>query len=360
MSEENEDSDKQFDPTPKKLADARKKGELAKSNDLTTAASYGGFLIAAAAFGSGSLLVFGSAMMTFFEHASRLSEVMFAGGPTPLMGDAFWITGMSLLPWLTLPGIAALLAVIAQRAVVFAPSKLAPKLNRISPISGAKNKFGRAGLFEFAKSTTKLIIYGVIMGLFLAAQRDRIIATIGLSPTMISAELGRLIVQLMLLVLCVAAVIGGIDYLWQAAEHIRKNKMSRKEIMDEVKHSEGDPHLKQQRRQKGITLAMNKMLADVPEADVVVVNPTHFAVALKWDQTSLSAPVCVAKGVDEIAARIRDVAIENAVPIHSDPPTARALFADVEIGDEIAPDHYQAVAAAIRFAETVRQKARRG
>ena len=103
---------------------------------------------------------------------------------------------------------------------------------------------------------------------------------------------------------------------------------------------------------------MNKMLADVPTADVVIVNPTHFAVALKWDRSAGSAPVCVAKGVDEIAARIRELASEHAVPLHSDPATARALHASVEIGSEIAPDHYRAVAAAIRFAENIRQKAK--
>ena len=116
--------------------------------------------------------------------------------------------------------------------------------------------------------------------------------------------------------------------------------------------------LKQQRRQKGIAIAMIQMLADVPTADVIVVNPTHYAVALKWSRESAGAPICVAKGVDEIAARIRDLATENMVPIHSDPPTARTLFATVKVGDEISPEHYGAVAAAIRFAESVAQKAK--
>ena len=127
--------------------------------------------------------------------------------------------------------------------------------------------------------------------------------------------------------------------------------------MDEVKHSEGDPHIKQQRRQRAVEIAMNQMLSDVPDAGCRDRQPTHYAVALKWDRLSSGAPVCVAKGIDEIAARIREVAAENAVPIHSDPPTARALHASVDIGDEISPDHYVPVAAAIRFAEAVRRKA---
>ena len=129
--------------------------------------------------------------------------------------------------------------------------------------------------------------------------------------------------------------------------------------MDELKESEGDPMMKQQRREKAVSIATNQMLRDVPEAAVVIVNPTHFAVALKWDPSAPHAPICVAKGVDLVAARIREIAQENAVPIHSDPPTARALHATVEIGEEIRPDHYAAVAAAIRFADMLRAKARK-
>ncbi|MGB8814338.1 MAG: EscU/YscU/HrcU family type III secretion system export apparatus switch protein, partial [Paracoccaceae bacterium] len=122
--------------------------------------------------------------------------------------------------------------------------------------------------------------------------------------------------------------------------------------------SEGDPHAKAQRRQRGYDIATNKMLADVATADVIVVNPTHYAVALKWDRTAKRAPICVAKGVDEIAARIRERAAEAGVPIHRDPPTARALHASVELGQEIRPEHYRAVAAAVRFAEAMRRRAK--
>jgi flagellar biosynthetic protein FlhB len=153
-------------------------------------------------------------------------------------------------------------------------------------------------------------------------------------------------------------VIGAVDFLWQVSEHHRKNRMSHEELKEEVKQSEGDPHMKQQRRQRGMDIATNRMLRDVPSADVVIVNPTHYAVALKWDRGKVGAPVCVAKGVDEIAARIREVAAEAGVPMRRDPATARALHASVEIGQEILPEHYRAVAAAIRFAEAMRAKAR--
>jgi flagellar biosynthetic protein FlhB len=130
--------------------------------------------------------------------------------------------------------------------------------------------------------------------------------------------------------------------------------------VDETKNSEGDPHLKQERRARAQAIAAQQMMSDVPKADVIIVNPTHYAVALKWARKAGSAPTCVAKGVDEIAMRIREVAMENGVPIHSDPPTARALHAVTEIGHEIAPDQYQAVAAAIRFADQMRDRARKG
>jgi flagellar biosynthetic protein FlhB len=134
--------------------------------------------------------------------------------------------------------------------------------------------------------------------------------------------------------------------------------MTRKEMTDEMKESEGDPHVKGQRRSRAIAIATNRMLADVDAADVVVVNPTHYAVALKWDRVRGDAPRCVAKGVDEVAARIRERATLAGVPIHRDPPTARALHASLEIGDEVARADWRAVAAAIRFAEKMRARAR--
>ncbi len=173
-----------------------------------------------------------------------------------------------------------------------------------------------------------------------------------------SGEFGALVTGLMKVVLLISGALGLGDALWQAAEHRRKNMMSREDLKEETKQAEGDPMQKQQRRQKAIEIALNGMLSDVAEADVVIVNPTHYAVALKWDKMSTQPPILMAKGVDEIAARIREAANEHAVPIRSDPPTARAIHATVELGEPIQPDQYRAVAAAIRFAEAIRKKAR--
>ncbi|PJI86115.1 flagellar biosynthetic protein FlhB [Yoonia maricola] len=357
MSGQEEDSDKQYEPSQKKLDDARKKGEIARSADLTTAAAYGGLLIVMLTIGPVALIDLSTAMSVLLEQSNDLSSAVFAGGGIALHGGILGEILWGLAPWFALPAALAIVSVTLQRGFLFTASKVAPKLNRVSPISGVKNKFGRQGLFEFAKSSTKLTIYCVILGFFLVGQIERIIGSMQLPPRLIIVELGRMLVALMVIVLLVSLVLGAVDYLWQRAEHTRKNRMSRKEMMDELKQAEGDPFIKQQRRQRGHDIATNKMLADVPTADVVIVNPTHYAIALKWDRSAAMAPICVAKGVDEIAGRIREIAAENAVPLHSDPPTARALHAEVALGQEISQDHYRAVAAAIRFAEEIRKKA---
>ena len=357
MSQSDDSAEKSHEPTQKKLDDARRKGEVAKSADITTAAAYGGLLLAMLTLGAGSLSTLGSTMANLLDRADSLSLIWFQDGGTPLAAGLLARLVPPVLGWFAIPAIAVILAIIAQRAFVVAPDKLQPKLSRISPLANAKNKFGRAGLFEFAKSLTKLSIYAFILGVFLYRRLPDILITSRLVPTSGLIVLGRLTVEFLAIVLVIAAAIGAVDLLWQRQEHLRKNRMSHKELTDETKQTEGDPHLKQQRRQRGYEIAMNQMLRDVPDADVVVVNPAHYAVALKWSRTAGAAPKCVAKGVDEVAARIREVAAAAAVPIHRDPPTARALFATVEIGREILPEHYQTVAVAIRFAETMRAKA---
>lgn len=351
------DEDKQHEPTQKKLDDARKKGEVPKSTDLMTAASYGGFLVAAYVFGGGSLQDLGQLFASLLDHADILSLAIFTDNATPVTAGLMLATVGALSPWFVLPTLFVLLMILSQKSLVVAPDKLIPKMSRISPMSNAKNKFGRAGLFEFGKSFSKLAIYSVVLSVFLYNNLAEIVSTVHLEPAMATVILLNLVVRFFFLVLVISGAIGALDFLFQYHEHMSKNRMSHKEMKDENKNSEGDPHMKQQRRQKGFEIAMSQMMASVPDADVIIVNPTHFAVALRWDRTIGGAPICVAKGVDEIAAKIRERAGESGVPIHSDPPTARAIYAVVEIGSEIHSDHYQAVAAAIRFAEEIRKKA---
>lgn len=357
MSDDDGAVEKEHEATPHKLDEARRKGEVVKSAELAVAAGYAGLWAAALLPGSAGFVDFATRAMVLIDQSDSLAPLILAGGSSA-MGGILGGFVVSILPWFAVPAALVLGVLFAQRAIVFAPDKLMPKLSRISPLSNAKQKFGREGLFEFAKSAVKLIVVSVLLGFFLAARLPAMLAALYLDPAPISALLMQMIGEFLLLVLGIALVIGGIDYLWQRSQFLRRNRMSRQELLDEMKQSEGDPYMKQTRRQRAYDIATNRMLSDVPKADVVIVNPTHYAVALKWNRASGRAPICVAKGTDGVAARIREAAATAGVPLHSDPPTARALHAVVEIGREIRPEHYRAVAAAIRFAEAMRQRAR--
>lgn len=357
-SGDQDETDKPHEPTPQKLKKAREKGEIARSTDLSVAAGYAGLVLATLAVGPQTASTLGSGMMVLLDQPDRLASAFFSGAIQAPFGRVLLGTIWSLAPWFLLPAGAVILSIVAQRGLVFAPTKLEPKISRISLLKNAKNKFGRSGLFEFFKSATKLVVYSVCLGVFLNSKLPEMISSIGTSHGMAVSLLARMCVEFMLIVLLIAGLIGALDAVWQHNEHLRKNRMSRKEITDETKDTEGDPHIKQQRRQRAQQIAMNQMIAEVPNADVLIVNPTHFAVCLKWDKSKGSAPVCIAKGVDEMAAAIRRSAMLAGVPIHHDPPTARALHATTELGQEVPEEHYRAVAASIRFAERMRIRAK--
>lgn len=354
-----EEAEKSHEATPKKLEEARKRGELPKSTDLTAAASYLGLILSFVVLGPFAINTIGSAGIALFQAADLTSVTDAELSGTALIGHLLTQVVIAIAAIAALPIIFVVAALTAQQAWVFAPNRIEPKLSKISMLSGAKNKFGANGLFEFAKSAFKLCVVCGILVWFAMQNIERLLAAVALTTEQGFALLGDLIVQFLLMVFVLTLLVGGVDYLWQVASHLRKNRMSRKEVEDETKSTEGDPHHKQARRQRGYEIAMNQMLAEVPKADVILVNPTHYAVALKWSRASMGAPVLVAKGADEIAARIREIAQASNIPIHSDPPTTRALHATIEIGQQIAPEHYRAVAVAIRFAEKMRSKARR-
>ncbi len=359
MSQEDE-GDKPHEPTQRKLDEARKKGEIPRSQDLSTAATYGGLLLAAVAAGADSLKGVGSSLMVLVDQSDRLSLLFVSDHSSALpmgslVGQILWL----MSPFFVIPALAALLTIISQRAFLVTPSKLKPKMSRISLISNAKNKFGRNGFFEFGKSFAKLVIYSTVLAIFLANRLPEMAGSLRTDPGIATAMLLRLCIEFMFVVLLISLVIGGIDFMWQRAEHIRKHRMSDKDLRDEQKETEGDPYMKSERRSRGEAIALNQMLVEVPSADVIITNPTHYAVALKWSREPGAAPQCVAKGTDEVAAKIRQIAQENAVPIHRDPPTARALHDNTEVGQEIAPAHYRAVAAAIRFADQMRVKSKK-
>lgn len=353
MSEQDEASEKSHEPTQKKLDDARKKGEVARSTDVNVALSYFGVWLLLAMAGGSVISGFGVAMQSVLSEAFEPQRVLvFSSGLfAPLLVEA----GGLFAIFAGVPAGLIVLALLSQRSLIFTPSKVQFKASRLSVLKNAQNKFGRGGLFEFAKSFVKLVVFSLFLTLFLKWNFDIVVGASASSARGSILVLFDLIKTFLSLTVVIAASIAVIDYGWQVMEHHRKNRMSHKDMLDESKESEGDPHLKQARRGRAQEIAMNQMMGDVPFADVVIVNPTHFAVALKWEGSRTSAPKCVAKGVDEVALRMRSIATDANVAIHSDPPTARALFAVVEIVQEIRPEHYAAVALAIRFADTLRK-----
>jgi flagellar biosynthetic protein FlhB len=357
-ADETDSADKEHEASPQKLIEARKKGDVPRSADLLTAAGIAGFVLALIGLGGWAVTRTGTAGMVLLDQADRLSHLMVTGAGNPLGGLLLGMAGPPLALVLVSP-LLVLAAAIATRTLVVAVDRISPKWSRISPVATARHKFGLEGLTEFAKNALKLGLVAAILYRYLAARLDEVLTTVYLAPALSAAVLARLVTEFLFILLLISVALGGVDYLWQVHLHRQRNRMSRKEMMDEYKESEGDPHLKAARRQRAQEVATNRMLADVASADVVVVNPTHYAVALRWDRGKKRAPICVAKGVDEIARVIRARAAEHGVPIHSDPPTARAIHATVELGQEIRVEHYRAVAAAIRFADAMRRKARR-
>lgn len=351
MSED--DSEREHEPTPQKLEQARRQGDLVRSAEISTAASYAGLLAASLALGPMALRELG-------ERAVALVEQRFDGTGS-LFGPALGGAGRMILatmPFFAMPAVAVLIAIFAQRAFVFAPEKLMPRLSRINPIANATQKFGWDGLAEFVKSFVKLGAVALLLGYFIAQDLPTLLMTQYQEVRLSSSELMRQFVGFLSWVLALSVTVAALDWIWQRHVFLRRNRMTRQELLDDMKQSEGDPHVKGQRQRRAEEVATQRMLTEVPKADVVIVNPTHYAVALSWNRGSGRAPVCVAKGIDEMAARIRERAATAGIPVRSDPPTARALYATVEVGREILPEHYAAVAAAIRFAEAMRKKAR--
>lgn len=355
MSED--DSEKSFEPSQKRLDDARKQGDVPRSMDLSTAAVYGAAALAINLMGHSLMDSLGSAATSLIEQSDHLSRAMVISSRAPVMGLMLHFAAPVLL-LLALPMVAAVVVIAGQGGFTFAADRIEPKWSRISPLKALGQKFGREGLFSFGKSLLKLIVVCILVAAMVPQYADQLL----LSPRFSAGQTGLLMMQIILhflfLAFLASLVFGVLDYGWQWLQHRRRNMMSRQDMVEEHKESEGDPNAKGQRRQKGREIALTQMLQDVAKADVILVNPTHYAVALKWQRGDRSAPICLAKGSDEVAGRIRAKAAEVGVPIHRDPPTTRAIFATVEVGHPIRPEHYKSVAAAIRFAEAMRKRAK--
>ena len=325
---------------------------------MTAAATYLGFLGVVATAGAFGISHAASVLMMFVAEPDRLTGLILGPGGPGLTGAIMLEALSALAPIFVVPIAAVLVSLFAQQAITVSGDKLQPKWSRLSLIANAKRKFGATGLVEFAKASIKLAAIATALFWYLARDLDRMIGASTAEAQVLGGMMMQSLVVLLTITSVIAVSIGGIDLVWQRFDHARRLRMSYQDLREESRQSDGDPHVKAQRRSRAQAIATNRMLLDVPAADVVIVNPTHYAVALKWSRAKGSAPVCVAKGEGEVALAIREVAATAGVPVHSDPPAARALHAAVRIGQEIAPEHYRAVAAAIRFADRMRRAAR--
>ncbi len=360
MSEESESSqEKSFDASETKIRQSREKGDTPQSTEANTLMVY--FGLAFAIWGVGDWVVgrVHVALSGMLARPSEMGERILGsddGGTIANGAASFFLDPiLSATPIFLILIIAVLVSLIVQRAIVFAPSKIQPKLSRISPISNAKQKYGGQGMVEFGKRVMKLTFVATIAGMFLWTIFPDLPGQAATEPGLILPQMGAAAFQLTLCMVGAIAIITFFDLPYSLFAHLKKLRMTLTEVRDENKESEGDPHMKSARRAKAQEISQASMLQDVKTADVIIVNPTHYAVALRWDREVGGVPVLVAKGVDEIAARIRHQAKLHDIAIYSDPPSARAIHASVELGESIRPEHYAAVAASIHFADSLKR-----
>jgi flagellar biosynthetic protein FlhB len=346
MAEERDQSERSEEPTQKRLDEAIRRGDVVKSQEVNT-----WFIIGAAAL---NLMIFSGSMGGGLETALRglianAHTVAFDGGGLmrliARLGSE--IIAAAAIPFLVLMG-AAVAGNMIQHRFLWSAEPLRPALSKISPGAGLKRLFSRQALVNFAKGLAKLAIVGGIMGALLWPERSRLDALVDTDPAGTLGITRSLSLSTLGVVVAVLTVIAALDYLWQYRQWYERQKMSLRELKEEFKQTEGDPAIKAKIRQLRQTRARKRMIAQVPKASVVITNPTHFAVALQYER-GMNAPVCLAKGADAVALRIRAVAEEARVPIVENPPLARALHATVELDQEIPPEHYKAVAEVISY-----------
>src|SRR5581483_2179556 len=352
MAEQDDDTERSEDPTLKRLDEAVERGDVAKSQEVNT-----WFIIA-----GGTLI-----LMAF-------SDRMGAGLLTSLRGilaNAHAITvdgngllnvttklGAEILAAVALPFLLLALAAIGgnmvQHRLVWSGDALMPKLSKVSPAAGFKRLFSKQALANFLKGMAKLVLIGSVMASMLWPERHRLEGLVATDPAAILPFTKSLALSVMGAVVAILAVIAAADYLFQYRVWFERQKMSLREIKEEYKQSEGDPMVKGKLRQLRLARMKKRMLAQVPKASVVITNPTHYAVALQYEK-GMSAPLCVAKGADAVALKIREVAAKHSVPIVENAPLARALHATVQIDQEIPPEHYKAVAEVIGYVMRLRR-----
>jgi flagellar biosynthesis protein FlhB len=352
MAEQTEEDDRTEEPTQHKLEEAIKKGDVAKSQELNTLFVLGGFAIAIVILSKPVAANLALDMRAFLMNAHQVpgdAASMLSVGRTALI---MALTAMAL-PFLFFM-FAGLTGGAIQHRPLWTVDPMQPKLERISMLKGAKRMFGKEALVNFTKGLLKITIVGSLAAAIMWSERNDLDLLVQLDPAMMGGVVQSLSVKLMLGVLTLFFFVAIGDALYQRMSWHKRQRMTRKEIRDEYKQTDGNPEVKAKMRQLRSMRVRRRMMASIPDATVIITNPTHYAVALKFEK-GMQAPICVAKGVDSLALRIRKVAGEHDVPIIENPPLARALHATVDIDEEIPVEHYKAVAEVVGFVLRLRR-----
>jgi len=351
-----DDAEKTEEPTQKRLEDARKKGDVPKSQEVNTWFVMVGITLLIALFSGDAALKLKNLLTGFLENADSI----------PMDGDniVFLITntGTSVLAILMVPFLILIVFAIGGNVFQNPPNisaeQLKPKLNKISPASGAKRLFSSTSLMNFVMGLAKLAIVSVMMFFIIWPERDRLDSMVRSDIITLLPLLRDMSVNLLVGVISVLTVIAVADLIYQRQKWTKKQRMTFQEVKDEHKQMEGDPIIKGKLRQLRLERGRKRMMASVPEASVVITNPTHYAIALKYEK-GMGAPVCLAKGIDTIALKIREIAEEHDIPVVENPPLARALYATADIDGEIDSEHYKAVAQVIGYVMNIRGRLQR-
>jgi len=352
MADENDTADKTEDPTQKRLDDAHERGDVAKSQEINTWFMISGATLVLSTF-SGSI---GGGILVPMRNLIANSWMVQVDGPglLALMQSLEYAVLAALGVPLLMLALAAIAGNLVQHRLVWSGESLKPKFSKLSPAAGAKRVFGKQAAANFAKGFFKVLALGTLMTAVLWPERHRLEAMVRFDPAAVLGVTTTLTLHLMGAVVAALAIVAIADYLFQYRQWFERQKMSLQEIKEEFKQSEGNPQIKARIRQLRQASMKKRMMAAVPKASVVITNATHYSVALSYER-GMSAPVCVAKGVDTIAFKIREVAKAHDIPIVENVPLARALYATVEIDDEIPVEHYHAVAEIIGYVMGLRR-----
>jgi flagellar biosynthetic protein FlhB len=355
MAEEGDDEDKTEEPSQKRLDEALQRGDVVKSQEVSTFFGLGAITVMVAFLSTGVGHNLASPLAEIFDHAAEI-QMDQAGLTAVYMEVGKLLATVMILP-LAMFMIFGIVGNMIQHRIVWSLDPLIPKFSKVSPIAGFKRLFSLDSLINLGKGLIKIFIVGAAMWIAISPEMKRLDGIVASEPIGVLAITQRLAVKLMTAVMIVMALMAGADYIYQRQRWLGRLRMSRHDLKEEFKQQEGNPEIKQKLRQLRQARSRKRMMAAVPSATVIVANPTHFAVALKYEP-GMSAPKCIAKGIDSIALKIREVAEASNVPVVENPPLARALHASVEIDDDIPEEHYRAVAEVVGYVMKLKKRRR--